>query len=230
MFFNIYDVLLVLPAMLIAFYAQHKVQSTFKAHLEVRSMRGFTGADVARRILDENGLGEVDVQPSEGFLSDHYDPTKKVVNLSKEVFYGTSVASLGVAAHEVGHAIQHSKKYLPLNLRASLVPVANFGSWLAMPLILLGFFIKASGLILLGVAAFSLAVLFQLVTLPVEFNASRRALAALSSNGFISEQEHGPTKKVLNAAALTYVAAAAVAIAQLASMILSLLGSNSNDE
>ncbi|MGE5329004.1 MAG: zinc metallopeptidase [Deltaproteobacteria bacterium] len=229
MFFNIYDILLVLPAMLISFYAQYKVQSTFKRNLELRGERGFTGADVARRMLDENGLMDVEVQPVEGFLSDHYDPSKKVVNLSNEVFYGNSVASLGVAAHEVGHAVQHSKNYLPLSLRASLVPIANFGSWLAMPLILLGVFIKASGLILFGVIAFSLAVAFQIVTLPVEFNASRRALATLSSNGFISEREYGPTKKVLSAAALTYVAAAAVAIAQLLSMILSLLGTSGED-
>ena len=199
-------------------------------YLGTRTYNGYSGADVARGILDQNGLNDVQVKPTEGFLSDHYDPRSKTVNLSQEVYHGTSVSSLGVAAHEVGHAIQHSKNYMPLRIRAGLVPVANFGSWIAVPLIMLGFFIKASGLIFLGIIAFSLAVAFQIITLPVEFNASSRALKALNNGGFIASDELTPTRKVLNAAALTYVAATIVAISQLLSLIMSFLASSSQDE
>ena len=156
---------------------------------------------------------------TEGFLSDHYNPKDKTVRLSPEVYRGTSVSSLGVAAHETGHAMQHSEKYMPLAIRAAFVPAANFGSWLAMPLILLGVFIKSTGLLWLGVIAFSVAVLFQIITLPVEFNASRRAMLALNNGGFLTHDELKPTKKVLGAAALTYVAAAIASIAQLVSLV-----------
>ena len=223
MFFNIYDLIFVVPATLLAFYAQYKVTSTFKKHLSFEASKRFTGGEVARRILDQNGLQDVEVEMTEGFLSDHYNPKDKTVRLSPEVYRGTSVSSLGVAAHETGHAMQHSEKYMPLAIRAAFVPAANFGSWLAMPLILLGVFIKSTGLLWLGVIAFSVAVLFQIITLPVEFNASRRAMLALNNGGFLTHDELKPTKKVLGAAALTYVAAAIASIAQLVSFILSLV-------
>lgn len=229
MYFDTTYLLLVVPAILLSLYAQFKVQSTFSKYLNVSNGRGITGAQVARRILDEQGLHNVEVEQVDGHLSDHYDPGTRTVRLSPEVYNGTSVSSLGVAAHETGHAIQHSTRYLPLSIRASLVPVANIGgTWIAIPLILLGFFIQMSGLILLGIILFSAAVAFQLITLPVEFNASKRALSILS-NGFLTSDELRDTKRVLDAAALTYVAAATVALAELLRYVILFFSSQSDD-
>ena len=229
MFFDNYYIILVLPAILLSLYAQFKVQNTFKKYLSISNDRGLTGAQVARKILDSNGLQDIAVEQVDGHLSDHYDPRARTVRLSHEVYSGTSVASIGVAAHETGHALQHNTRYIPLTIRASLFPVANIGSWISVPLIILGFIINFSNLIILGIIIFSLAVAFQLITLPVEFNASRRALAILS-NGFLTPNELKDTRKVLNAAALTYVAAATVALAELLRFVLMFISSKSRDD
>ena len=212
--------ILVLPALVFAMYAQYKVSSTFKRYLRERSYAGFTGHQVARRILDENGMRDVSVERVGGQLGDHYDPRSKTVRLSNEVYNGTSVAALGVAAHEVGHATQHAKNYGPLALRTSLVPVASIGSQLAIPLFMIGILFSMDVLMLVGIWFFIAALGFQLVTLPVEFNASRRALSYLESGGYLSKAEVPKAKSVLNAAALTYVAAVAVSATQLIRLLL----------
>lgn len=205
-------------AIVLSLYAQIKVQTTFNKYLKENNNYGLTGADTARRLLDSNGLTNVQVEMVNGKLSDHYDPRDRVVRLSPEVYKGTSISSIGVSAHETGHAIQHQSGYAFLSLRSSLVPVANIGSWAAFPLILLGFFIRSAGLIGIGIIIYSIIVAFQVVTLPVEFNASNRALNMLS-NGYLTSDEVNKTKKVLNAAALTYIAATAVAIIELLRLI-----------
>lgn len=227
MVFDFYYIVLVLPAILLSLYAQYKVHSTFNKYLNVTNWRGLTGAQVARKILDEEGLYDVEIEETYGHLTDHYDPKTKTVRLSSEVYHGTSLSSLGVAAHETGHALQHKTAYLPLSIRNSLVPIANIGSWAAVPLIILGFALQAANLILLGIITFSAAVAFQVITLPVEFNASRRALNILSE--FLTPDELRHTKKVLAAAALTYVAATLVAIAELLRFILIFFSSARED-
>ena len=212
--------LILIPGILLAMYAQYKVSSAFEHFSRVASSRGLTGAQVAREILRRQGLDHVEVKMTEGHLSDHYDPRTKVVRLSPQVYRGTSLAALGVAAHETGHAIQHDVGYLPLNIRHSLLPVASFGSNLALPLFILGLILASPTLVKFGVYLFSAVVLFQLVTLPVEFNASSRALAVLEGHGFISRGEVPGTKAVLDAAALTYVAAALVAVLNLVRLIM----------
>lgn len=206
---------LLIPALILSVYAQGKVSSTFNKFLKVESKKGYTGAQVARRILDENGLYNVPIQLIHGQLSDHYDPRKRILRLSDAVYSSSSVASLGVAAHEVGHAIQHATGYIPLKLRNSIVPLASFGSQVAWFLFFIGLLFSAPSLMDLGILFFSAAVLFQVITLPVELNASKRAIALLQSNGLIASDEVKPTKKVLQAAALTYVAATATAVLQL---------------
>jgi Zn-dependent membrane protease YugP len=220
---------LVLPAFLLAMYAQYKVKSTFAQQSKVASASGSSGAQIARSLLDAKGLNNIPVELTPGSLSDHYDPKSKVLRLSPEVYKGTSVAALGIAAHEVGHAVQHQQEYIPLNIRNNIFPVASLGSTLAMPLIFIGFLLNFANLTLLGIIAFSFAVFFQLVTLPVEFNASNRAMAMLEGGGFITRTEVGPTKKVLDAAALTYVAATLVAIAELVRFVLMFLGQSRDD-
>lgn len=222
MYYPLFDssMLIVIPGIILAMYAQAKVQSTFARFSRVASTRGLSGAAVARSILQSRGMGHVNVEMIQGHLGDHYDPVKKSVRLSPEVYTGSSLASLGVAAHETGHAIQHSVGYLPLNIRHSLVPVANFGSTLAFPLFILGLFMASPGLMRFGIYLFAAVVLFQLVTLPVEFNASRRALAVLADSGYITPAEISGTRAVLNAAALTYVAAALVGLLSLVRLIL----------
>lgn len=218
---------LVAPAILLSLYASFKVKSTFAAYSRVRTRRGLTGAETAHAILLANGINEVKVEEVNGFLSDHYDPRHKVLRLSPDVYRGDSLSSVGVAAHEVGHALQHADGYAPLRLRSFMVPVASIGSNLAFPLILGGILLNALGLAYAGVALFGAIVLFQLVTLPVEFNASSRAIAQLGNIGVLSspEEERG-SRKVLSAAALTYVAAAVVALMNLVywMMRLGLLG------
>lgn len=210
----------VLPALFFAMYAQFKVKSTFNRFLRERSGGGFSGYQVARQILDDNRLQAVQVERVAGQLSDHYDPRSNTVRLSPDVYNGTSIAALGVAAHEVGHAVQHSTKYAPLGFRTSLFPVASIGSQMAMPLFLLGFLASFDILMLVGIWFFVAALGFQLVTLPVEFNASKRALGFLDRGGFLSKAEVPKAKAVLNAAALTYVAAVAVSATQLLRLLL----------
>ncbi|MFH1287259.1 MAG: zinc metallopeptidase [bacterium] len=200
----------VLPALAFAFYAQYKVKSTYAKYAKVNSIKGLSGAEAARQILVRNNLS-VKVEEQSGFLTDYYDPKNKVLKLSSDVYHGRSISALGVAAHEVGHALQDQNKYMPMNIRSSIVPAANIGSTMAFPLFFIGFFFKAGVFMDIGILFFSLVVLFHLVTLPVEFNASKRAMVTLENNGFLASQEIKYGRKVLNAAALTYVAATAVA-------------------
>ncbi len=209
---------MVIVGMIISMLASAKVKSAFNKYSKVRSMSGMTGAQVAERILNSQGIYDVSVQRVEGSLTDHYNPSTKVVNLSETVYSSTSVAAIGVAAHECGHAIQHAKGYVPLSLRTAIVPVANISSKIAWPLLFVGLLINSRSsmtFIYAGIICFSLALIFQIVTLPVEFNASARALKLLTSNGILSDDEVGKTRKVLTAAALTYVAAVAASILQL---------------
>lgn len=225
--------ILVLIGAVICMIASANVKSTYSKYSAYRSMTGMTGAEVAERLLRRAGIHDVSVGHVSGELSDHYNPATKVVNLSDSVYGSTSVAAIGVAAHECGHAIQHAKGYFPLNLRTWFVPVANFGSKLAWPLILIGLFIRMESsqmIINAGIFLFSFAVIFQIITLPVEFNASRRALVLLEEQGILSSQELPYTKKVLGAAALTYVASAASAILQLLRIIMLFGGRNRNDD
>ena len=222
--------LLVLIGAILSLAASAKVNSTFNKYARVRSMCGMTAAQIARRILDRNGLSDIPVEQVRGNLSDHYDPARRVLRLSDSTYASPSVAAIGVAAHECGHALQHQQGYKPLIFRNAIVPAANIGSKMGIPLILLGLFFGAGGrfLVNLGIWVFSLAVLFQIVTLPVEFNASGRALAMLEDYGILGEQENRQAKKVLSAAAMTYVAAAATAILQLLRLVV-LFGRNDRD-
>lgn len=214
------SVFILIPAILFALFAQRKVKSTFAKYLRVSATKGYNGRDVARSILDQHNLHEVPVEMVQGYLSDHYDPRTRVLRLSREVYTGTSIASVSVAAHEVGHAIQHAHGYAPLSLRNAIFPIAQFGSSAAWFFVIGGFIFDFVGLIDLGILLFTAAVLFQIVTLPVEFNASNRALELLTSNGYLVQSEIKQSRKVLNAAALTYVAAMATAVAQLLRLIL----------
>lgn len=222
--------LLVLIGAILSLAASAKVNSTFNKYARVRSMCGMTAAQIARRILDRNGLSDIPVEQVRGNLSDHYDPARRVLRLSDSTYASPSVAAIGVAAHECGHALQHQQGYKPLIFRNAIVPAANIGSKMGIPLILLGLFFGAGGsfLVNLGIWVFSLAVLFQIVTLPVEFNASGRALAMLEDYGILGEQENRQAKRVLSAAAMTYVAAAATAILQLLRLVV-LFGRNDRD-
>ncbi len=213
-------VLFVLPALLFAVYAQSMVNSTFARYLRVRSRANLTGAEAARRLLDGAGLDDIRIERVNRRLGDHYDPRAKVLRLSPEVHDSASLASLGVAAHETGHAIQHDLGYVPLSIRNTIVPAVQIGSQAALPLFLLGLFLNLPGLTDLGILLFGTAVLFQIVTLPVEYNASSRAIALLETGGYISGEEVGATRQVLSAAALTYVAATAVAIGQLLRLLM----------
>ena len=206
--------------MLVPLYAQMKVKSTYKKFSNVASDKGYTGAQVARMILDQHGLYDVRVVPTQGVLSDHYNPATKTVALSEDNFYNASVAGTAVAAHEVGHAIQHKEAYSFLTLRAKLVPVANIASNFSWIFVIIGVLAQASGLLLLGIGLLAAGVVFQLVTLPVEFDASKRAMNEVVTLGIINNSEERQAKKVLNAAALTYVAAAAVAVLELLRLIL----------
>lgn len=223
--------ILVLIGVLISLWAQGRVNSAFNRYSKVRSRTGMTGAEAAMRLLNSQGIYDVTVRPVSGNLTDHYDPRTKTVNLSESVYHATSVAAIGVAAHECGHAMQHNEGYAPLRFRSALVPVANFGSQLSWPLILIGVIFGGLGspLVQIGILMFTLAVLFQLVTLPVEFNASSRAVRLLDSQGILSGDEVSGTRKVLSAAALTYVAAAAGSILQLLRLIILFGGRNRRD-
>ena len=224
--------ILVVIGAVICMIASARVKGTFNKYSQLRSMSGMNGAQVAQRVLQAAGIYDVQVRHVSGSLTDHYDPRTKTVNLSDPVYNTTSVAALGVAAHECGHAIQHAKSYAPLSIRSALVPIANFGSMLAWPVILIGLFFntRSSGLIIdIGILLFSAAVLFQLVTLPVEFDASRRALVMLRTQGILADDELKYTRRVLKSAALTYVASAAAAILQLLRIILITNGRRRDD-
>ena len=218
--------IIVIPFILLMLYAQYNVKTTFNKYLSVPAETAKTGADIARDILRQNGLTEVAVEQTEGELSDHYDPRSNKVKLSPQVYQGNSLAAIGVAAHETGHALQHAKGYMPVSIRSSLFPAANFGSQTGPFLALIGFFFQAEFLILLGIIFFAGAVLFQVVTLPVEFNASSRALKILKGNNYLSAKETKGAKKVLRAAALTYVASTLVAIGHLLRLIFMFMLAN----
>lgn len=223
MFFPFYfdpTYVLLIPAIILALFAQTRVQTTFSKYSRVPARSGMTGAEVARELLHSRQIYDVSIERTNGRLSDHYDPRTRTLRLSPEVYGSSSLAALGIAAHEVGHAFQHASEYFPIKLRNAIVPVANIGSNLAFPLLLLGIFLGLPNLALIGVAAFSLAVLFQLITLPVEYNASGRAIEALEVGGFLGRDEVTSARKVLNAAALTYVAATVMAVMQLLRLLV----------
>lgn len=225
MYFDWTYFFLVLPAMLFAMIASAGVDSTFAKYSKQHSSRGVTGAQAARFVLDKNGLQNIPIEQISGKLTDHYDPRANVIRLSSDVYNGTSTASIGVACHEVGHAIQHATGYTPIKIRSAIVPITNIGSKLAVPLILIGIICSSLGeffvwLAYIGLIGFALTAIFQLVTLPTEFNASSRALATIRDNNILTSEELKGAKKVLSAAAMTYVAALAVAVAQLLRLII----------
>lgn len=216
---------LVLPCVFLSLWASANVNSTFKRYSQQRSMRGLTGAEAARRVLSVNGVRDVRIERVAGNLTDHFDPKNNVIRLSDNVYDNTSTAAIGVACHEAGHAVQYAMDYAPIKLRSAIIPITNIGSKLAMPLILIGLLLTALGsisyiVVYLGIACFGLSLVFQLVTLPVEFNASRRAITTIESAGLLTEEEQKGAKKTLKAAAMTYVAATAVSLAQLLRLLL----------
>lgn len=219
-FYDHYYLILVVPAIIISLVAQMKVTSTYKKYSQQLSRGGKTAKEITRMILDMNGLQNVRIESVSGSLSDHYDPRAQVIRLSDTVRNDISVASIGVAAHEAGHAIQHAQGYSPIKLRNTILPIANIGSRLSVPLILLGIILSYEPLVTFGILAFSAVLLFQVVTLPVEFNASNRALATLKANNILSGEELSGAKKVLSAAAMTYVSAVLVSAMQLLRLVL----------
>ena len=221
--------ILIVIGMVLSMLASSRVKTTFAKYQRVRSMSGMTEAEAAQRILRQSGIYDVRVERVSGSLTDHYDPRSKVLRLSDSVYGSSSVAAVGVAAHECGHAVQHEKGYVPLSIRSALVPVANFGANLAWPVFLMGLIFSIGPLLDIGILLFLAAVLFQLVTLPVEFNASSRALRLLESNGILYGEEIRDTRKVLSAAALTYVASLAASVLQLLRLIILAGGRRRND-
>ncbi|HBC96988.1 MAG TPA: peptidase [Clostridium sp.] len=219
MFYFDSSIIILIPALLVAIWAQYKVSSTFNKYSRYGSHNGYTGSQVARMLLDGSGLYDVPVELIPGKLSDHYDPSKRVMRLSQDVYYGNSVASIGVAAHETGHAIQHKNGYVPLIIRNSIVPVVNFGSNASWILLLAGFILGIRGLVNLGIILFTSVVLFQIITLPVELNASKRALRMLEGKNILYSGELSGARSVLSAAAMTYVAAILTSIANLLRLI-----------
>ncbi len=221
-------IIFVLPALIVAMWASANVNSTFNKYKQIGNKRGYTAHDVARKILDLNGLYHVKIERVPGHLSDHFDPRTNIVRLSDSTYQSTSVAALGVAAHEVGHAVQHAKAYFPIKVRNAIVPVVQISSYAAFPLAILGIIFANDVMIATGIIMFTAVVLFQLITLPVEFNASRRAIKTLESQLILDGSELTGAKKVLTAAALTYVASAAVAIGNLLRLLV-LAGGRSRD-
>ncbi len=225
MYFDFTYIIIVLPAKIFAMLASSRVKTTFNKYSKVRAASGLTGADVARRILDTNGLANVRIEQVSGSLTDHYDPRANVIRLSQTVYGSNSVAAIGVAAHETGHALQYATNYGPIKLRMAIIPVTNIGSRLAMPLIILGLLLSGVAahfinIAYFGIICFSMCALFQLITLPVEFNASSRALGTMQSYGILNGQELQGAQKVLSAAAMTYVASLAVSLAQIFRLLL----------
>lgn len=205
---------LVLPAFIFSIWAQYKVTNSFNVYSQQRTSRGITGAQAAREVLENAGVYDVQITKTDGKLTDHFDPRSKVISLSENVYNAATVAAVGVAAHEAGHAIQYASEYGPIQARSAIIPITNIGSKLSVPLILIGIFFDFTGLINIGIILFGTVVVFQLITLPVEFNASRRAVKVLSDSALLTPDELDGSKKVLNAAALTYVGALAVSLAQ----------------
>ena len=227
-------IVLVLPCILLSLWASSNVNSTFKRYSRQYSSRRLTGAEAAQRVLMANGVRGVRIERVSGNLTDHYDPKTNVIRLSDSVYSDTSTAAIGVACHEAGHAVQYAENYAPIKLRAAIIPLTNFGSRIAMPLILAGILMTFLGsfsdtLVYLGIAAFGMSLVFQIVTLPVEFNASRRAMKAIESANILTEEEQRGARKTLTAAALTYVAATAVALAQLLRLMM-LFGGRRRDD
>ena len=227
-------VVLVLPCILLSLWASANVNSTFKRYSGQYSRRGLTGAQAAERVLRANGVTNVRIERVSGNLTDHFDPKSSVIRLSDNVYGNTSTAAIGVACHEAGHAVQYAQDYAPIRIRSAVIPATNLGSKLAMPLILLGLLIGFMGdlsyfLIYLGIGCFGLSLVFQLVTLPVEFDASRRAMAAIAQSELLTEEEQRGARKTLSAAALTYVAATAVALSQLLRLLVLFGGRRKND-
>ena len=215
-FYFDWTVLIVLPALVFSVWAQINVKSTFDKYSKIRTKRGYTGADAARRVLNENGLFDVSIERVQGHLTDHYDPRANVIRLSESVYSSSNAAAIGVACHEAGHAVQHAKGYFPIKVRMAIIPMTKFGSALAMPIFFIGLLFAMDALLSLGIVLYATVALFQLITLPVEFNASARALEAIGSSGMFDAEEKKAARRVLTAAALTYVAA-------LASSLLTLL-------
>jgi Zn-dependent membrane protease YugP len=215
-----YDLLLVLIPILIGAWAQYKVNAAYKKYSAVRSKRGYTGAQAARMILDENNLRHVRIEQVAGTLTDQYDPRENVVRLSQGVYDASSISAIGIAAHECGHAVQHAVGYTPMKIRSAIIPITNIGSKLAVPLILIGVLLSFGPLVSVGLIAYALIAVFQLVTLPVEFNASSRAMKVMTQEGILEPDETGSAGKVLSAAALTYVAALISSLTQLLRMFL----------
>lgn len=218
-------IVLVLPCVILSLWASSNVNSTFKKYSKQYSMRNITGAQAAQRVLSANGITNVRIEHISGNLTDHFDPASNVIRLSDNVFSSTSTAAIGVACHEAGHAVQYAQNYAPIRLRAAIIPVTNFGSRLAFPLIMIGLLLTSFGemsylLIYLGIACFGFSLVFQVVTLPVEFNASNRALAAIEQAGLLTTDEQKGAQRTLRAAALTYVAATATALAQLLRLVM----------
>ena len=233
MFFGLFwgdtTILVLIPAMIFAFWAQIRVNSTFKKYAKIPSRRGLTGAEAARRVLDANGLRHITIERVHGHLTDHFDPTAGVIRLSDATYASTSVAAIGVAAHEAGHAVQHAEGYVPIKVRSAIIPLTRFGSFLAMPLFLIGLLLGSESYLgygigtifmVTGILFFSFSTLFQLVTLPTEFNASARAMKALEDGGLLTADELPAAKATLSAAAMTYVAALASSLASLLRLIL----------
>ena len=232
--FDMTYIILVLPCLILSIWASANVNSTFRKYDKVHSIRRITGADAAQRVLAANGVSGVRIERVGGNLTDHYDPRTNVIRLSDSVYSSTSTAAIGVACHEAGHAVQYAQNYAPIKLRAAVIPATNLGSKLAMPLILIGLLFSYMGnfsywLVYAGIACFGLSLVFQLITLPVEFNASRRAMQAIESANILTQDEQRGARKTLTAAALTYVAATAVALMQLLRLIL-LFGGRRRDD
>lgn len=228
-FIDYWYIVLVVPVLIASLIIQSITRSTYRKYSGVQTYGGCTGADMARRILRENGISDVNVVPINGELSDHYDPKARVIKLSKNVYDGRSVASLGVASHEAGHAVQHATAYAPLTARNAFAPVAGFCSGISWYVLILGIFMQYELIINIGIILFAAAAVFQLITLPVEFNASRRAISALRQSNVMNEEELSGTKKVLTAAALTYVAALALSIASLIRVLMITKNRNGRD-
>lgn len=218
-------IVLVVPAFILSLAAQAKVKSTYAKMSKIRNTSGYTGAQAAAAVLRHYGITNVRIEETTGKLSDHFDPRSNVIRLSREVYYGTSIASVGIACHEAGHAAQHAQSYAPIKIRNAIIPVCNIGSYLGLPLAFAGYFLGFEPLILVGLGLYSLIAVFQLITLPVELNASKRAVQVIDDNGLLrGEEEVNGAKKVLTAAAMTYVAALAVSLANLLRFVILFLG------
>ena len=220
LFYFDWTLLIVLPAFFFSMWAQFMVSSTFEKYSKKQTRRGITGADAARRVLNENALYDVKIENIRGNLTDHYDPRANVIRLSDAVYGSTSAAAVGVACHEAGHAVQHAKGYFPIKIRSSVIPMTKFGSMLSIPLFMIGLIFATDALMLAGIVLYSVVAFFQLVTLPVEFNASKRAMASIRSSGMLSAEECDASRKVLTAAAMTYVAALATSLLTLLRLVI----------